>query len=407
MVFFLDNFGLAAIYPILAPLFLNVNWGFFTSSGPSQELQLGLLIAIFPFFQFFGSPLIGRFSDYIGRRKTLLITVSGTGLGYLMTALAISFKLLPLLFISRAWTGFFAGNATLCIAATADASPAPHGEIHASGERGRNVSILGAIGGLSFCMAIVLGQLLSAPGAHHQIHPSAAFWMTALLSLMNLGVIWCWFQDNRSFPQVRETKKWSAIFGHGFSNLVMGLRSKELQDAYIVYFFFIMTWVTSIQFFAAYLISNFAVAPSFLTSVFVGVGLLWFLSNSLFSRFYAAKADAQTLKWTMLLLSLFLLGVGVAQNPFFAAACFLAAVILGALGWAQSLTIVSLCAPETMQGTMLGVNQSFGAIASMVGPALGGLLALKNSHAIYLLTTSTAILGSWMASRIRHIDYRK
>ncbi len=115
LTFFLDSFGIGMIYPLFTPLLLFPEYHILSTSISilRKTILLGLLISAFPFAQFFGAPLIGAISDRLGRKKCFLITVSATGIGYFITGLGIILGLLPLMFIGRLWTGFFAGNLTL------------------------------------------------------------------------------------------------------------------------------------------------------------------------------------------------------------------------------------------------------------------------------------------------------
>ena len=70
---FLDNFGLAIIYPIFTPLFLKSGHALVPQGLTylQRTILLGLLIASFPLAQFFGAPLIGQFSDQFGQKSFL------------------------------------------------------------------------------------------------------------------------------------------------------------------------------------------------------------------------------------------------------------------------------------------------------------------------------------------------
>jgi len=73
-VIFLDMLGVGVIIPILAPLFLDPTSGILAAGTPetTRNLILGILMSVYPFFQFFGAPLLGALSDNIGRKKVLI-----------------------------------------------------------------------------------------------------------------------------------------------------------------------------------------------------------------------------------------------------------------------------------------------------------------------------------------------
>src|SRR3989338_8252273 len=83
-VVLLDMIGIGIIIPIIAPLMLDPSNGVLPVSyaAGTRNLILGMLMAVFPIFQFFGAPLLGAFSDRHGRKKLLMASIFGTFLGY-------------------------------------------------------------------------------------------------------------------------------------------------------------------------------------------------------------------------------------------------------------------------------------------------------------------------------------
>ena len=77
MVIFIDTFAMTLVYPLFAPLFsLSAAEGGIISwnlSLPMRDVLYGLTMAIYPLCMFFTAPLLGDFSDHIGRKKVLLI----------------------------------------------------------------------------------------------------------------------------------------------------------------------------------------------------------------------------------------------------------------------------------------------------------------------------------------------
>ena len=103
-------------YTIFSPLFLhpnhsgliNLNW-----SSNTRGILLGLTLAMYPLGQFIGSPILGSLPNQLGRKKLLLVTLTGTAFGYIATALAIQTHSVSLLLISRFGTGFLEGNVAI------------------------------------------------------------------------------------------------------------------------------------------------------------------------------------------------------------------------------------------------------------------------------------------------------
>ena len=130
-VLFLDNLGLTVVYPIFTPLVLKPIYTLLPPEYPlsMRLILLGVLIASFPFAQFIAGPFIGHIADLKGRKFAFTLALIGEGIGFLLTGLSIQMMNYPFLIFSRLFTGFFAGNMTICLAAISDITPDEKGEI--------------------------------------------------------------------------------------------------------------------------------------------------------------------------------------------------------------------------------------------------------------------------------------
>src|SRR3989338_7775130 len=90
---FMFSFGFGIILPLLP--FYSINFG-------ATPFELGLLTSTFAFMSLVLSPIFGKISDSIGRKKVLAIGAGGFVIGYLIFAVADS---LPMLFLARAIEG--------------------------------------------------------------------------------------------------------------------------------------------------------------------------------------------------------------------------------------------------------------------------------------------------------------
>ncbi len=382
--FFLDTLGLAIIYPILTPLFLNSDATIFSTATavPLRISFLGVAIAAFPFAQFLSAPVIGEISDHIGRKRTFVVTISGTALGYIITALAILLSSFSLLLIGRLWTGLFAGNLTLCFAALADLSPDAL-------SRTKKFSRLASIGGISFLLGIILGGSLSGSSYEASLNFSIPFWLIAFFSFINLFLMFLFYRDSFISSDLKKIN-----FAKGFHNIIDIFKERKLLNIYAIFFFFVACWSTSMQYLSAYLIRLYQAGPNLIELTFIGIGLIWALTNSLITKKLSRMLPArQVLLYTLPLLS-FLLLLCWFNNPIWVVlAAFGICTFCAALAWTNCLTRVSLVAEEQIQGRILGINQSIGSLASIAGPLLGGLVAQSGIHWTYLLTGISASLA--------------
>lgn len=176
---FLDILGFGIVIPQLGV--------YSTKFGASGEI-IGILGATYPTMQFLFAPFWGRLSDRFGRRPILLSSIFGTGVGYIMFALAQS---LPLLFISRAIDGTTGANISAAQAYVSD--------ITEPAERARVFGLFGAIFGIGFVLGpaigLGLGQLPGDLGSNFGV---GCF--TALLAFIN------WLVALRHLPETLDAE---------------------------------------------------------------------------------------------------------------------------------------------------------------------------------------------------------
>lgn len=108
----------------------------------------GVLSSVFSLLQFVFAPFWGAVSDRRGRRGVLLLTVTGTALGYLIWVCSGSFWLF---LISRIVSGAFSGNLSVATAAVAD--------VTTRAERSKAMGLVGAAFGLGLVTGPTLGAL--------------------------------------------------------------------------------------------------------------------------------------------------------------------------------------------------------------------------------------------------------
>jgi DHA1 family tetracycline resistance protein-like MFS transporter len=161
---FLDILGIGLIVPILPKLIEELSHGNVTSASH----RYGWLMALYCLMQFLCAPAIGGLSDRFGRRPVILISLLGSGLDYLLLALAPS---LPWFFLGRIIAGITGANITAASAYIADVSPPE--------KRAANFGIVGAAFGLGFVAGPFLGGLLGDYGLRYP------FFAAAGLTLLN------------------------------------------------------------------------------------------------------------------------------------------------------------------------------------------------------------------------------
>lgn len=156
LVVFVDVMGQGLILPIINTLLIDPSSGFLPvgTTGDTREVLYGLLLGVFYIFWFFGAAYISKVSDYIGRKRGMLICLVGALGGYVLTVIAIEVSNYYLLLLSRAISGFTAGNQPIAQAALVDISKTDQ-------ERTQNMGKVVAASALGLVAGPLIAGLLS------------------------------------------------------------------------------------------------------------------------------------------------------------------------------------------------------------------------------------------------------
>lgn len=378
-VIFLDNLGLTVVYPIFTPLVLKPIYTLLPSHYPlsSRLVLLGILIAVFPFAQFLAGPIIGHISDCRGRKYAFTLALTGEAVGFLLTGCAIQYMSYPLLIMGRVISGFFAGNMTICLSAISDFSP----DIRT---RSRNFGIVSSVAGISFVIAIVIGGTLSNESLNTLFSSSMPFWAITAFCIMNLILIRKAFDE--TLPQGKETPPLRHIFTI--------FKTSDLRFLYILFFFFMLGWIITLQFLSTFLIEHFSGTKLMITSTFVSVGLAWCIGNMLINKLLLRFLRPKYILFNALLLSTLCLFVASRITHFLLFYHFMIfGALFASLAWTNTLSLISIRAPENLQGKLLGLNQSVATISMAFAPLFGGMVGEFDIRTIYLFASGSLLIS--------------
>ena len=327
----------------------------------ADALQVGLLMSIYSAVQCLVSPFWGRWSDRIGRRPILILSMVCTSLSYLWFYLSPS---LIHLFLSRAFAGAVGVSVSTSFAFISDLTERE--------SRSKNMALVGAAFGLGFVIGPLLGSLLASYGQGIVALGASIVCLLGLVSAV--------FKIKESYSEISEKPKTS--YFHRFS---LAFKSSSLRK--ILFLFFIVSiGLTLVEAPLFLLMKDQFDWPQSMSSLgFAYIGFILALTQGFFVRSWIPLFGEKKVNlWGLLLLAFGLFGLCI---PDLRGVAF--AVTLLALGFGCSYTcltgMISLLTKRTHQGGVLGIHQSVSSISRILGPALGGWIYGKWGYQVLFL----------------------
>lgn len=365
---FIDLLGFGILIPVIPQLLANPTSPYYLLPKGMTINQgyifLGFLTAVYPFMQFVATPILGELSDRFGRKPILAISLLGTSISYILFAIGIITKDLPLLFISRGFDGITGGNIAVAQAAIADISTPKN--------RTKNFGLIGAAFGMGFILGPYLGGKLSDPSIISWFDAATPFWLAAILACLNsLSVIFL-------LPETLQVKSKSFTFhfARSVKNIIKVYQMKTLRPLFSTAFLFQAGFTFFTTFFSVFLITRFHFGQGAIGDYFAYVGIWIAFTQAVITRKLSMRfEELQVLRFTLIGAGLCILTMFIPHTvwglllvtPFFA--------IANGLSQANLTALVSRSVGPEIQGEVLGINASVQALAQTIPPIISGFLA--------------------------------
>ena len=335
----LDMVGFGMVVPIL---------GRYADRFGASGFEIGLLFSSFSIAQFFFAPFMGRLSDRIGRKPVIIISLLGTAVGSFVTGAAGT---LWLLFLGRFLDGASGASVSVAQSAVTDIAPPE--------QRARLLGMLGAAFGVGFVLGPAIGGLAALGGPHVPFYVAGVFALcNAVAAFIRLP------ETNQNIGKARDA-----------TQVVSRRRSFAWNR-------FTMTALLSGTAFAGFEATfslfgerRFQLTEGSAAAVFLVVGvMLVIVQGGLIGPLTKAFGSERLLTagFVTLIAGFIVLSIAEVWVVLFFA--------LALLSLGQGLVTPSLASvvddsvlPER-RGEVLGVQQSAGALARIIGPAIAGLL---------------------------------
>jgi len=397
---FIDLLGLSLVFPILGELITDSNYVLGPEYGDdSRNLIYGLISAIFPLAQFFGTSLFGSLSDKIGRKPVLLGTLSISLLGYIIFTYGVYSASLTLMFVGRAIQGLGAGNLSVLFSAVADVSE--------NKEKAANFGLIGAAFGLGFVVGPFIGGVLSDPGwlgnfglenawFAQYMRFETPFVLGSFLVLINILQAMAFFRESLAHPN----SKLKITPFTGLINLRKAFFNESLRSIFSIVFLqtFGFTFFTTMM--QVFLIKKFGMSRGEIGPLFGYIGLVIVFSQVVLVRYFSQRvASSRMVPIALLGQAAALMLPLLATEIWHLYLAFPLIAVFQALVQPNISAMVSNMSPPELQGETLGMQQSVRAMAQVVPPLAGGLIVSWSLSSPMWLAAFT-ILIAWITFRL-------
>ena len=348
LVVFIDLLGFGVVIPLLP---------FYGEHFHASPAAITTLMSTYSGLQLLAAPLWGRLSDRIGRRPVVLVSVATSALAYLWLSSADA---LWMLFAARALQGISAGNISVAQAYIADVTTPEN--------RAKGMGGLGAALGLGFVLGPAMGGLL-AGGDPASINVAVPSYVAAALSAVALVV--ALFSLRESLTPALRAK--AGTQPGRIAQIRNAFSRPRLRILMVMFFTTTFAFAGMESTFGLWAYHRLNWGPRQVGLVFAAVGIvLVIVQGMLIGRVIKRFGEARALFAGTIAIAIGLALLAAAREPVLGvfASCWLA---LG-MGLASPSTsaLISKEAAANEQGSILGVNQSVGSFARIIGPAVAG-----------------------------------
>lgn len=342
----------------------------------ASEALVGDTGALFSLMMFIFTPFWGTLSDRHGRKPVIVIALAISAVSYVLFAHATT---LAVLIISRMLTGVGSGNITAAQAYITDITPPEN--------RAKAMGLIGAAFGLGFIFGPPLGSLVYA-----NLGVVWVGYVAAIMCLVNLLAVWFFLPESLK-DKVPDRK----IAVKPVSGAIKALRETRFRDLYIISFIYITAFSMMQMTVAMLWYDDYGLDKTAIGNMFALVGLgSAIVQGTMIGWLQRTFGERNLLIHGSLMVAVGLAMIAVIPEAWFLPLSVLSIALLSLGNGCLSPTLLSQLsrnAEQHEQGEVMGMNQSFGSLARIAGPALGGRL-YEWGHGLPYITAGVIMLGA-------------
>lgn len=405
---FIDLLGFGIVLPVMP-----------RQAGPYLEAlhlsplasgaTIGLLFSVFSLMQFVFSPIWGRWSDRVGRRPMLLISLAGSVVFYALYGFAVTIPperaalALGLMMLARIGAGIAGASVGTAAAVIADCTTPQN--------RSRGMALIG----IAFGAGFTLGPLIAYFGMRlFNDQPWAVGALASALSAVAFLFAFFVFRETRD-PANRAAKEFFSV-----SRSARVLAIPAVGALVLIYFLSIFSFANFEATLARLTEEAFGMSDDDNFLVFAGIGFVLMLAGGSYRPLAKRVSETRLLTVGLLLMATGLAVVGAVAGIVHSSAgeglsstlvrgLFYLAAALSVWGFAfvnpSVSSLISRHADPANQGEVLGVNQSFASLGRILGPFCGSVLfTLHPSRVLPYAVAVVTLLGVLALVRRTTVD---
>jgi MFS transporter, DHA1 family, tetracycline resistance protein len=346
LVVFIDLVGFGIVIPILP---------YYAKEFGASAWALGWLMTSYSLMQFLFAPLWGRLSDRIGRRPVLLVSILGTALSMTFLGFADS---LAWLFAGRIFAGICGANISTAYAYITDVTD--------ESNRARGMGMIGAAFGLGFILGPAIGGILSVHGY------AAPMFAGASLAFVNLVLAWARLPEPEATAERRAANRPKRFSREAIREAFGDSRTRL---AISLFFLFTVAWTQIEVVFALFMSARFGYTARDAGVLLALMGLVMVaIQGGLIGRLARRFGELKLAMTGFVLCAGGLLGFGMASEVGLAIAILAPTAVGQGILHPSLSSLASKGAGASSRGATMGVFQSAGSLARVIGPVMAGFL---------------------------------
>lgn len=379
LIALINSVSFTAIIPLLYP---------YAKQFGLNDFQASLLTTAYAISQFIATPILGRLSDFLGRKPLLLVSLSGSAAAGTIASLT---PYAWLLYASRVLDGVTGGNVSIARAVVSD--------ITTPETRPRAFGIFDAMFRLGFVAGPSLSFLAQTIPPFPGVSPLGMGFLVAA-GMASIAVVLTLF----FLPETLAVKRdfhltWQDF---GFGRIARSATRPILGPLFLLTFFSGFTFTIFTFAFQPFFMIVLGQDAQTLAIVFAMFGILGFVA-----QIFGLEPLTHRFKLVNILaIAILVRGILFLLIPAFPT--LMAFLILGVFfGLANAYplplinSLLSLNSSNQEQGEVFGINASYLSISNAFGPAFAGILVSMGYKAPFWITGGLTLLTAWYAYTLK------